>query len=69
MEDGKGQARAASRVAVKESVRQQEAEDATRLQEAAEKLSRDGESVHWRSTRRSPLRRVLVAMGGMSKEA
>src|SRR5690242_17788469 len=69
IEDGEGQARAASWVAVKERRGQQEAKRATGEEGIAAKLSRGGESVHWRSTRRSPLRRVLAAMGGMSKEA
>lgn len=48
----------------------QVARRAARLQEAAKKLSRDGVTVHWRCwTRRSPLRSVLAAMGGLSKEA
>lgn len=69
IEDGDGQARAASWVAVKERRGQQEAKRATGEEGIAAKLWRGGESVHWRSTRRSPLRRVLAAMGGMSKEA
>lgn len=70
IEDGQGQARAASVGFLSRSAEgQQEARKTASPQETAKKISRNGESVHRRSKRRPPLRRVLAAMGGMSKQA